>query len=48
MQRMFYYYLGMTRPVDQETTSIEKIVCDNSQVEGAHHALGGHWGKHQG
>lgn len=42
MPRVLCYYLGKTRLADQETTPIEKIVCDNPQMEGVHHALGGH------
>lgn len=46
--RELRYYLGMTRLADQEATPIEKMVCDNSQMEGVHHALGGQRGGHQG
>lgn len=33
-KRVFYYYLGMGRPADQEGTAPEKRVCYNSQEDG--------------
>lgn len=46
----------LAKPKDQETTSIEKIVCyiHSSPKEGAYHAIGGHirrnrvWSKGRG
>lgn len=38
----FYYYLGMARPTDEDTTAIEKIACitHGSQEEGTFYAVG--------
>lgn len=38
----FYYYLGMVKPTDKETTATERTVCYSSQDEGARHTTQGH------
>ena len=43
-----YYYSGMVRPIDQETSAIGKVGCYSSQEEGAHRATQGHMGLDQG
>lgn len=41
---MFYYYVGIVRPTDQEIITILNTVCytHRSQKEVAHHAMGPH------